>query len=74
MLEKLQKWVGCLLFVLMIVVYTWMLFFKEDAPYTENSPYARDKFIHMASDAKRMNINREAQNIARDARFYSHRE
>jgi len=58
----------------MIIIYTWMIFFTEDVPFTANIPYARDRFIETENDTKRMKINREAQNIGRDARFYSPRQ
>lgn len=53
MLEKIQIWLGRLLFVLMIIIYTWMLFFKEDPPETTQSPYARDRFIEITKPLTR---------------------
>ena len=74
MLKHLQKWVGCLILALVVIVYIWMICFKDDVSHTGNSPYARDRFFELDSDARRMNINREAQNLARDPRFYAPRE
>lgn len=69
MLENLQKLVGFLILFFIIIFYIWLFFFKEDVPRTGDSPYARDRFIEIGKDTDRM--NREAQNLARDARYHT---
>lgn len=69
MREKLRELARLFVFILMIGLFAWLFFIKEDSGERDVSDLARNRYFLLDDEVERRNINTQAENIVRGMNF-----